>query len=280
MAFYQNLFDQEFRGNWVLSDRQYVLTFICPPNKNKSDWQIAYNAEPWDFSADNTLTLNYAYDVDFKNYSALAINVAGATPGATTAAEVVAILNANTTFSDMFFAQLSRIDSIATTPITYTVLIRAKTDRIKRGVRLWISNTSAEKHMRFNKKAGVAELPTYFDRHTIDERFNFPDSTGMLIHLDETDPDDQTIITEAGLDFSVMKEDWQLLAGRASGLFTFQKVTVDGSNRITEIIEYGAGAGVGDFARKISYVYTGANTNPSEVTEIPYVLASGDLITP
>jgi hypothetical protein len=77
-----------------------------------------------------------------------------------------------------------------------------------------------------------------------------------------------------------MKEDWQLLRGRSSGLFTFQKLTVDGSDRITQIIEYPAGALAGDFARKINYTYNGSNTNPSKVTEIPYVLADGDLVTP
>jgi hypothetical protein len=281
MAFYQNLFDEEFRGNWVLSDRQYVLTFTCPPNKNKSDWQLAWNVGPWDFSVVNTLTLNFAFDTDFKNYSALAINIAGVTPAATTAQEVVAILNANATFADMFFAELNPIPGSSPFPPAWTVLIRAKPNRVKRNVRLWISNDGAETKMRFNKKAGVSELPTYFDRHTIENRFNWPDSVGMLIHLDETDPTiDQPIIEDAGFVPADMQEDWELLKGRASGLFTFQKLTIDGSDRITEIIEYPAGAKEGDFARKIAYVYTGANTNPSEITEIPYVLQTADLITP
>ena len=77
-----------------------------------------------------------------------------------------------------------------------------------------------------------------------------------------------------------MKEDWELLRGRASGLFTFQKMTVDSSDRITQIIEYPAGAVAGDFARKIQYVYSGSNTNPIQVTEIPHVLQDGDLVTP
>src|SRR5688572_4570065 len=102
MAFYQNMFDQEFRGNWVLGDRQYVIEFVDPANRNTSIYQLAWNGEPYDMSANNTLTLNYAWDIDFKNYSSLNINVAGATPGVTLAREVAAKLNANTIFSEMF----------------------------------------------------------------------------------------------------------------------------------------------------------------------------------
>jgi hypothetical protein len=84
----------------------------------------------------------------------------------------------------------------------------------------------------------------------------------------------------AGFDSNSTKEDWELVGGRASGLFTFKKLTIDGSDRITQVIEYPAGAVVGDLARKIQYQYSGANKNPSQVTEIPYILASGDLVTP
>lgn len=270
MAFFQNLFNQEFRGTWVLGDRQYSINFTCPPNQNNFDYQYAYNAGPWDFTVANTLTLNYAWDVDFKNYAQLSVNVAGATPAATTAQEVVAILNANSTFAEMYVASVK--DS--------SVLIQSKPRRIKQNIRLWISNSGAETKMGFNKNAGVAELPTYFEKHTIENRFE-TDSIGQLILLDETDLTvDAPVIEAAGFVIADMKEDWELIRGRASGLFTFQKITVDGSDRITEVIEYPAGALVGDFARKIKYVYSGANTNPSEVTEIPYVLTSGDLITP
>lgn len=284
--FFQNVFDSEFVGNWVLGDRQYVVEFRCPPNTNKSNYQLAWNLEPYDFSVVNTLTINYAWDVDFKNYSALTINVAGASPAVTTAAEVAANLNANATFAEMFVAAVQpnplltdRDGPFLSANPSRSVLITAKRGRVKPNIRVWITNTGAEEKLRFNKKAGVSEMPLYMERHTIAERFNFPDSVGMLILLDETDPVDQAIIEDAGFVPADMLEDWELLAGR-SGLFTFKKQTVDGSNRVTEIIEYPAGAKVGDFAKKTTNVYTGANTFPSEVTEIPYVLTSGDLITP
>jgi hypothetical protein len=102
----------------------------------------------------------------------------------------------------------------------------------------------------------------------------------MLIRLDETDPVyDQPIITDAGFNYSAMKEDWELLRGRVE-IFNFKKITVDGSDRITEVIEYPAGALAGDLARKTAYVYTGANTSPDQITQIPYTLTSGDLVTP
>jgi hypothetical protein len=106
-----------------------------------------------------------------------------------------------------------------------------------------------------------------------------PDSNKLLIELNTTVASDQQIITNAKLNYNIVQTDWQLLAGR-SGMFTFQKLTVDTSDRITQIIEYQAGASVGDFGRKTTYVYTSTNTHPSQVAEVPYTLTSADLITP
>jgi len=228
--------------------------------------------------------LNYAWDINFKNFSSLAINVAGASPATTLASEVASKLNANAIFAEMFVAQVTPLVPHQPTfphvsPNTYTVLIVPKPGRIKPNIKLWISNSSAEIPLRFNLKTGISEMPTYMDRHTIENRFIFPDSQGCLIHLDESNPDDEAIIEAAGFDPGAMLEDWQLLAGR-SGIFNFQKLTVDGSDRITEIIEYPAGAKKGDFARKIAYSYTGANKNPDQITEIPYTLTNSDLVTP
>lgn len=274
MSFYQNVFETEFRGNWVLSDRQYSLTFTCPANRNQSNFMMSYGEGPFDFSVDSDLTINFAWDIDFKNWSALQINLQGATPSATTVYEVVSTLNSNSEFSSMWVAAVQQYED------RKTVLIRARQDRPKTIVKAYISNFGAEKAMRFNRYAGVSELPTYFDRHTIENRFVYPDGVCQLIKLDETDPDDQAIIEQAGFVPGDMQEDWQLLRGRASGLFKFRKQTVDGSGRLTAVIEYGAGAVAGDFARKTEYTYTGANIVPSQITEIPYVLQSGDLVTP
>ncbi len=275
MPFFQNVLDQEFRQSLPFGDRQYSLTFAVPPNVNQSQVMMAWNLEPYDFSTYHTFTINFAIDADFKNYCALSVNVAGAAPSVTKAYEVVNLLNADANFSQWFAATTT---DKGTPGSPRTVLIKSL--RPKTSIRTYITNAGAEQILRFNAKAGVAELPTYCSRHTIDNRFNFPDCLASLVQLDEGDATvDQPIITAAGFDFSAMQADWQLLAGRV-GIFNFQKITVDGSDRITQIIEYPAGATAGYLGRKIQYTYTSTNTNPAQITEIPYVLTSGDLVTP
>lgn len=275
MSFFQNVFNQEYQGYLNAgNDRQYSLTFKVLANQNSQDYQFAYNAEPFNLAANNTLTINYAWDADYKNWCSLSINIAGANPAATTAAEIAAKLNSDSTFAGMYIAEVVKNFS------DNHVLIRSKTQRPKQIIKMYISNTSAEKELRFNKKAPVAELPTYFSRDTIENRYTFPNGLNHLIHLDETDPDDQVIIEAAGFVPANMLEDWELLRGRAAGIYNFKKQTVDGSSRITEIIEYPAGAIVGDLARKTTMTYTGVNTEPDTICQIPYVLTSGDLVTP
>jgi hypothetical protein len=223
-----------------------------------------------------------------------------------------------------------------------------KSRKPKHAFKFYVANTGAETKLKFNKYAGVADLPTYMDRHTIANRFNGTaerPSEGCLVRLTHTitanTVANPTVITSAshglttgdviyivnsncsptidgqrtvtvtgantftvpvnvttagtkgewlstaeyeivrdyGLDYTAMKEDYELLGGR-SGLFTFKKITVDGSNRITQIIEYPSGAVTGDFAKKTNYTYTSANTNPDQITEIPYQLTANDLVTP
>lgn len=273
MPFFQNPFDQTFKGSWILNDQTYVLSFDVAANVNRSDLMMCWANAPYDLSSETNLTLNFAIDREFKNYTTITINIAGSTPAQTTAAEVAAALNANGVFSTFFTAtaEIVRVGN------NNRVLIRSTKPNV--AIRAYISNSGAESVLLFNQKAGVNELPTYFYRHDIDERFNFTDSLAALIELDPGDPIDAAIITAAGFDPGSPKDDWELLTGRST-LFMFRKITVDGSNRATEIIEYPAGAGVGYLARKIEYVYTGANTTPDQITEIPYTLTSGDLITP
>jgi len=76
-----------------------------------------------------------------------------------------------------------------------------------------------------------------------------------------------------------VRDDYELLDG-SSPTYLFTNNTVDGSNRVTRSIEYPGGAGVGDAAKLTIYTYTGANTTPDQVTVEPYILQTGDLITP
>lgn len=273
MAFFQNVFDQEYHGFLLLSDRKLIPSFKVAPNKNLQSKQVAWNPGPYDLSSGSVLEFNFAWDAEFKNWASLEIDVAGANASATTAAEIVSALNNDPTFSSMLSASVYGI------PGGDSVMV-SKVASKRQSARFYFGNSGAETALGFNKMASVAELPEYFSRHTVQNVKNFEDSAGLLIRLDESDTVDQSVIQGAGFDPSSMKEDWELLRGRASGLFTFQKLTVDGSDRITQIIEYPAGAVAGDFARKIQYVYSGSNTNPSQVTEIPHVLQSGDLVSP
>lgn len=271
MAFFQNLFDQEYQGYLVLADRKLSPTFKVEPNKNLQSKQIAWNKGPYDLSSSSLLEFNFAWDIDFKEWAKVSIDVAGDDIAATHASEVVESLNSDPVFSSVLTASVTKIDN------GETVLISKKTGK---NVRFYFSNSGAETALRFNKNAGVAELPSYFERHTISNINNYADSVGLLIKLDETDPLDQSVIEGAGFVPAEMKADWELLGGRGAGIFTFQKLTVDGSDRITQIIQYPAGSSVGDFARKIQYTYSGSNKNPNQITETPYVLQSGDLVTP
>lgn len=271
--FFQNLFDQEFRGTLFADDRQYTLNFNVKANANRSDLMMAWKKEPYDMSSNNTLTLNYAMDFASPNFASLSINVAGGTAAATRAYEVVNALNANTVFAALFQASLGKVDG------GETVLIRSL--RPKTTIRAYISNLSAERALRFNLKAPVGELPAYFERHTIAQAATYPDlGTGLLIKLDTAVTEDREVITYGGFDYTSPKADWQLLLGRAGSAYLFEKLTHDGSSRLTQVIRYPAGAKVGDLGKKITYTYTGANITPDQMAEIPYILTSGDMITP
>ena len=267
--FFQNLLDQEFRGSLLGSDRQYTQNFNIKANQNRCDLMIAWNKDIYDLAVLNTLTLNYAMDFNSPNFANLSINVAGTTPAATMAYEVVNALNANEVFAALFVATLSSIDG------GNTVMIKSRRERTQ--MKTFISNTGAERKLRFNKKATVKELPAYFTRYTMAESYNYPTMPpGILLALDTSDAADQEVITLAGFDYSTPKADWQLLLG-SNDSFHFEKRAFD-AGKVTEIIRYPAGAQAGDLAKKTVYTYSGSDQIGE--MELPYVLESGDLITP
>jgi len=275
MSFFQNVFNQEYQGYLQTgNDRQYSLTFKVKANQNNQDYQFAYNNEPYNLSSNNTLTINYAWDEEYRNWSSLSVNIAGADPANTKSYEIAEILNTNEIFSGMYVA------SVATNSTKNHLIIKSKSQRAKQIIKMYISNSSAEIELKFNKKAGVAELPTFFTRDTISNRFTFQNNLNHLILLDVSNPIDQAIITEAGFDYNSTQEDWELLRGRGVGIYTFKKQTIDANSRITQIIEYGAGAIEGDLARKTIMSYSGAKTQPDKICEIPHVITSGDLLIP
>lgn len=290
MSFFQNVFTSEFIGSLVLGDRQHIPSFKAKPNVGRGeDLVTVWSEPPYDLSGNDgdgnskgILKITFAFDVDFNNWSTISVDIrtGAASPTSVTASEIVGFLNSNIEFKDRFNATLQNFDGG-----NHRIYIRQKMaiGRFK----FYINNTGAETVLKFNARAGVNELPSYFSRHTMDNVRNFSDCTNNLILLDTSLVVDQEVINNAvdhngkslGYSHLTVLEDWQLFAGK-SGIFNFQKITVDGSDRITEIIEYPAGAKVGDFSRKVNYSYTGANKNPSKITEIPYVIQSSDLVTP
>jgi len=298
MTYFLNVFPSEFKGVWVLGDRQYSPEFRCPGNFGRDDELIkAWNLPPYDLSgvdADGNdtsdLTISFAFDPDLTLYNDIVVDITSmaVSAAAVTVDEIVAALNANSTFASYFLAFAHWPQS----PASDARELRIRSKRPGVNMRYYVNRFGAETVLQFNARAGVAELPTYFDRHTIDNQDAFADSVGNLIALDPAAAGgasvvDDDVINDAvnakgvslGLDASVVQDDYLLLRGR-SGLFLFENNTVDGSNRITETIQYHAGAQVGDLAMRIAYTYTGANTMPDQVTREPYTLTSGDIITP
>jgi len=278
MPFYQNVFDNDFIGHLLLEDRQYVLDFKVPANKNKTIYAYAWAVPPYNTVGNTSLTINYSIDAGATWYS---FNVTLTSGSAQTAAQVVADLNGDQNFASLFTAIAVQLGDQS-----YRLMIQANSTQRER-FKFYISNTGAETVLRFNAMAGVAQLPAYFDRHTI-ANFQahgpggdntYPDSLGTLVKLNQ--PTDNWYITNAGLS-TTASADWQLLRGR-SRAFMFQNIATDSgnSNRITSIIEYPAGAQAGDLAKKTEYVYSSGNTTtqPNYTFEIPYVLQASDLTT-
>jgi hypothetical protein len=312
MAYFQNPFQSEFRGSWVLGDRQYSLTFVCPPNTGRSNEFVVSWNEPSgttfnlsgndaDGNPKNILNIRMSVDSTFKHWGNLSINLTDNThanlnpapnSSAITPAQIVSILNADPNFSSYFKATLEN-SSVSQSQFKNRIGIRMNYESTR--MKFFIINGQAEEVLQFNNRAGVAQLPLYFSRCKIwgGDLTKPSDESYALVLLDPsnvggTSDVDNNVIDRAvdlkgnslGLDSSTILADWELLRGRGSKLFTFRKNTVDVSDRITQVIEYPAGALPGDLARKIQYVYAGSNKNPSQSTEIPYVIQSNDLINP
>jgi hypothetical protein len=190
-------------------------------------------------------------------------------------------LNADTLFSERFVAELSSYNT--GTPLRVSIKQRKPSTEFK----FYVINGQAEESLCFNARAGVAEIPTYFSRHSLANRFTFEDSVGMLIELDIANNVDEGVIntavdhrgTSLGFSSSSVSQDWQLLEGR-SGLFQFTKgPSITLASSTTSTIIYHAGAKAGDLAKKIVVQKDAGGLVVAEF-EIPYTLESGDLITP
>jgi hypothetical protein len=267
-----NVFDFEFRGSLLTADRQYTPTFKAPANVNRSDYILSGNAEPYDLSLESNLTLSFCFDSQFLNYSNVTVNVVGVSPSATTAAEIVTALNSSNAFSSFFVAQTFTTNMYNVTG--KKILI--KSVKPKSNFKAYVVNSSAEGVIGFNKNAPIAELPSYFKRYSIANRFNYPDLVERLLLLDTSNSIEADYIDAAGFDSTSPKADWQLLKGCNDQYMFTKKVYTSGL--ISAEIKYPAGASEGDAAFKTTYQYTGSSL--IGICEIPHIIASGDLITP
>jgi hypothetical protein len=290
MPFYQNPFISEFQGYWVLGDRQHIPTFKIPHNAGRGDERVmVFNEGPYDLSgvdadgnSHDTLNIEFALHNNFKHISSLAITITATDMTAVRPDEIASSLNADSVFSGFFSAEvINRFDAEGN-----SLRLSIQQQKPENQLRFYIKNGQAEEVLKFNKKIGVGEIPSYFARHTIENRDNYDDAQNMLIELDVAGSAvDAAIVDEAvdhlgeslGLDSSTVRDDYEMLEGR-SGLFTFKKQTIVGTD-LTEVIEYHAGAKAGDLAKKT--VYAGHVSGiPAEITEVPYTLLPGDIISP
>lgn len=267
MAYFQNVMNSEWIGIYAISDRQYNKNYQIKGNKNTSLLMTNWVDEPYDTSTANLFGIKYSIDAG-KTYNQISITLTSSS--SITAAQIITELNANASFASMFTASLA--------PGNKRIVIRAN-NSFREYFWSYVPNlsdistptTSAEIVLGFNLKAPVVEMPSYFARYVI----GVSDASPIVLL---SQPDENFVITNAGLS-TTPKKDYEFVEG-TSGIFHFQNITVDISDRITQIIEYPCGAKAGDLGRKINYTYTGSNTRPSQITEIPYTIAAPDLITP
>jgi hypothetical protein len=290
MSFFQNPFHEDFEGSWLLADRHHIPKFVVKRNAGRgAEYVTSWKDGPYDLSGNDsdgetsdTLKISFSLHGN-KNWATISIDVTSeaASSASVTSAEIVASLNANALFAERFIAELSSYNTGA--PLRVSIKQRKPSTEFK----FYVINGQAEESIGFNARAGVAELPTYFSRHSLANRFTFEDSVGMLVELNVSNNVDEAVINNAvdhkgaslGFSSSSVSEDWQLLEGR-SGLFQFTKGPSGSavSSTATTII-YHAGAKAGDLAKKIVVQKDSGGVVVAEF-EMPYTLESGDLISP
>lgn len=312
MTYFQNPFAADFHGVWVTEDRQYSPTFSCPRNTGRGDDIVSAFGEPTgnvprtynlsgndaDGNSHAVLNIRYALDGKFNDWHDMSVDLTDDTGLSFTAvaaamlpSQIVEILNAHGTFSTFFTASLGTWNKNAPAD---RILIRQKLPVTR--MRFYIRNGRAEEVLLFNKFAGVAELPTYFSRHTVfnraaDGSVAFDDGVNMLVELDPhaaggSSVVDDNVIENAvdkngvslGHDATTVQEDWQLLKGKST-TFSFRIFSTGASTTTTTEIVYPAGAKVGDLAKKIIREYNGSAALMREFI-LPYTLESGDLVSP
>lgn len=311
MSYFQNPFANDFQGSFVLGDRHHQPTFRCPRNAGRGDdLVISWADGPFDLSGNDgdgntsdTLEIFYSIHPPFDRWALLSVDVtvSAASTAAVNHLEIVSSLSSNNSFTAWFEAS-NQLPILVSNSDEARTHIRAR--RSIEFFRFYVVNGRAEAALQFNARAGVAELPTYYDRHKVTHLFtslaaleSFPDRMNQLITLFPEDSGDfsggvesnvdDDIITNAvdafgkslGLDSSTIQEDWELLKGQ-SGLFEFTSGPSEGAIASTETeIVYPAGAKVGDLAtRTVTELDSGSAIVNKFV--LPHILIAADIILP
>ena len=174
--FFQNVFSSEFVGSLVLGDRQYSPSFRVRSNSGRGDSIITnYNEGPYNLSgndgdgnSNNILTISFFLD---GHWFDLNFNIGNSSSARVD--EIVQTLNDNSEFSSKFKAKI-RNSNDANFINIFSILDSTR-------IKFFVKNKGAETVLNFNKFAGIAEIPSYFERHTLDNLTNFPDCANLLI---------------------------------------------------------------------------------------------------
>jgi hypothetical protein len=295
--FFQNVFNKDFHGTiYGIGLEESPQNWTMGANQGRSTNSVVHWAGPgvatgtYNLSGKTTLTVNFARPSAPDAFFAIAVDVTAtaSAAGSVSIHEIVTDLNADAAFSTLMTASVidgSNEVKDATHGFAGGGGVAKQIDITgKVPGEFYVLNSSAEEVLKFNKKAPIKELITFFKRMSwdVDGTAVEAAATGPrpLIWLDISDANAQVPLTTAGIVSPWTRQaDYQLLKGNVPQ-YQFVKNTYDvatGTDHTVQIA-YNAGAVVGDPAYKTTMVYV--NNKMTESTTVPYVLESGDLVTP
>lgn len=274
MPYFMNVFDQSFVGSMVGSDRQYNVNYSIAPNINRTDCSVSWSSGPFNLSGGNNIfTINFSLLMGNNPQAEVyysTVNVTLPNSTAVQATDVINSLNNDPVFPQWFEAFAFPNNN----PNPSQIMIRSALDRLS--MKFYISNSSAESVLNFNAKAPIKQLPSYYNRFSLENSGIYPDSIAQLLYLNPSVPTDAQKITASGQNPLVVLPDWELLKGRVED-YKFEINTFDGLGRVTLTTEFFAGASVADLGKRSYYEYIGSNTTPSAIFTVPYVLQYTDI---
>ena len=296
--FFQNVFNKDFHGTiYGVGETESPVNWTVGANIGRSTNSVVHWAGPgvaggrYNLTGKTTLTVKFARQSHPNVFFTIAVDVTATASAASSVSihEIVTDLNADSTFSTLMTASV--IDGPSeVTDATHGFAGGGGTAKQiditgKVPGEFYILNAGAEEVLKFNKKAPIKELLTFFKRFAWDVDGTPAAAGGVattasvlpLIWLDIADANAQAALTTAGVaDPWTRQDDYQLLKGNVPE-YRFVKNTWSGADHTVQIT-YNAGAGVGDPAIKTTMVY--ASNKMTESTTVPHILVAGDLVTP